>query len=263
LRAPSFEVTAGRNYFSILPFKAATSRNSTVGCILQAPRWMRGLIRPEPDTDLLYADFEQQEFLIGGALAGDDAVLRLYASADPYLAYGTLAGILPPGATKETHPRERDIAKVMVLATQFGQTPHGLAPRINVTLHEAAALLKTHRRTFHRYWAWSDETVRQARWSGFVESVYGWRLTVGSDTEDNTLRNYKVQSAGAEILRIAHLLLWEAGIEVLSPVHDAFLVQSKRTDLEDVKRMTQLAMEKAGEYVLSGHKLRTEIQVLT
>jgi hypothetical protein len=39
LRKPPLEVIDGRNYFSILPFKAKTSRNSTIGCIFQAPRW--------------------------------------------------------------------------------------------------------------------------------------------------------------------------------------------------------------------------------
>jgi DNA polymerase I len=183
-------------------------------------------------------------------------VLQLYEAEDPYVSYGVRAGILPPGATKETHPLERDLAKTMVPAVQFGMKPHGLARRINVSLQEAAHLLKTHRQIFRRYWAWSDETVRRARWSGSIESVYGWRLMVGNETEENELRNYKVQSAGAEILRIRHLLLWEAGIEVLSPVHDVFLIQSRRSDLEDVKRVTQRAMEKAGEYVLGGTNSR-------
>jgi DNA polymerase I-like protein with 3'-5' exonuclease and polymerase domains len=217
LRKPSFKVTKERNFFSILPFKAQTSRNSTVGCVFQAARWLRGLVQPKPDMDLLYCDFEQQEFLVGGALAGDDAVLRLYEAEDPYLSYGARAGILPAGATKETHPVERDLAKTMVLAVQFGMTSYGLARRINVTLQEATELLRTHRQIFHRYWAWSDATVCRARWSGAIESVYGWRLAVTNEVEDNTLRNFKVQSAGAEILRIAHLFLWEAGIVSIVP----------------------------------------------
>src|SRR5262249_18276232 len=72
LSDPSFEVANRRNFYDILPFKAETSRNSTVGCIFQAPRWVRGLIQPQPDTVLIYADYEQEEFLIGGVLAGDD-----------------------------------------------------------------------------------------------------------------------------------------------------------------------------------------------
>jgi DNA polymerase I-like protein with 3'-5' exonuclease and polymerase domains len=262
LRKPPFEVAAGRNYFSIFPFQAQTSRNSTKGSIFQAPRWLRGLVQPKPDMDLVYIDFEQEEFLIGGALAGDDAVLRMYAAEDPYLSYGVRAGIFPPGATKDTHPIERDLAKTMVLAVQFGMTPHGLARRINVPLREAAELLKTHRQIFRKYWAWSDETVRQARWAGTIESIYHWQLAVSKEVEDNALRNFKVQSAGAEILRIANLLLWEAGIEVLSPVHDAFLIQSRRADLEDAAETARRAMEKAGKYVLGGHKLRTEMRIL-
>jgi hypothetical protein len=262
LRKPPFRVTGGRNYFSVLSFKATTSRNSTVGCIFQAARWLRGLVQPKPDLDLVYIDFEQAEFLIGGALAGDEAVLQMYEAEDPYISYGVRAGILPAGATKKTHPMERNLAKTMVLAVQYGMTPHGLARRINTSLPQATELLKTHRQIFRKYWAWSDDTVRQARWTGQIESGYHWRFKVKKEVTDNSLRNFKVQSAGADILRIANLLLWEAGVEVLSPVHDAFLIQSKRADLEDVKRVTQHAMEKASEYVLRGHKLRTEMLTL-
>ena len=59
LRQPSFEVYHGRNWYSILPFKTETSRNSTIGSIVQASTWLRGLGQPLPGKALILIDYEQ------------------------------------------------------------------------------------------------------------------------------------------------------------------------------------------------------------
>lgn len=263
LRKPSFTAVNGRNYYSILPFRAETSRNSTLRCIFTAPAWVRGLIMPpDPDTALVYCDYEQEEFLIGGVLAGDRAVIESYQSGDPYLSFAQRAGLVPAGGTKESHPAERALAKQLTLATSYGMSAWGLADRLGVTQKRAAQLLAAHRQVFHRFWAWSDETVRMARWTRKLETRYGWRLAVTKKTGENTLRNWRVQTAGAEVLRIANVLLWERGIETCAPVHDAFLLQSRRLDLEDVVKEVRRCLEKASEYVLDGHIIRTEMRIL-
>jgi hypothetical protein len=43
-----------------------------------------------------------------------------------------------------------------------------------------------------------------------------------------------VQGCGAEILRLANIFLMECSIQVVCPVHDAFLVECPEQDLEDV-----------------------------
>lgn len=262
LRKPGFEVVNGRNYYSILPFKAETSRNATVGCIFQSPSWLRGLIQPKPGWALIYADYAQEEFLIGGVLAGDDAVVRAYESGDPYVAYGIAAGLIPAGGTKETHPDERALAKTLLLATQYGMSAYGLATRLGVSRARAGALLATHREIFNKFWGWSDRTVRRARWERHLATTYAWRLAVSKATAENTLRNFEVQGTGAEILRRANLFLWEAGVRVCAPVHDAFLIECKSDVLEDVALETRRCLESASVDVLKGHRLRTELRIL-
>jgi hypothetical protein len=111
LRKPSFEVWRGRNYYQILPFLAETSRNSTKKCVFQASKWIRGLIQPQPGQALAYLDYEQQENLIAAVLARDERAIEAYAAGDPYTPFGIASGLMPPGATKESHPGERAIAK--------------------------------------------------------------------------------------------------------------------------------------------------------
>jgi hypothetical protein len=49
---------------------------------------------------------------------------------------------------------------------------------------------------------------------------------------------------------------------VCAPVHDAFLIECAERDLQDVVPEVQRQMERASEYVLDGHRLRTEARLL-
>ena len=97
---------------------------------------------------------------------------------------------------------------------------------------------------------------------GQIETFYGWKLTVNSRTKERTIRNFRVQGDGAEILRLACIFLWESGVRVCAPVHDAVLVECNEGDLEDVVHEVQHQMERASEHVLDGYRLRTEAQLL-
>jgi hypothetical protein len=262
LGKPSFQVRAGRNYFSILPFKAETSRNATIGCLFQSPAWLRGLIQAKPGTGLAYCDFASEEFLIAGVRSGDKAILEAYGSGDPYIGFGIKCGLIPPGGNKSSHPTERALVKTAMLAVQYGMTSHTLAIRLGVSHHRAEDLLATHRRVFRKFWEWSDEQVRSAYWTDAIETSYGWKLAVNSRTKERTLRNFRIQGDGAEILRLASIFLWEQGVRVCAPVHDAFLIECAERDLQDVVPEVQRQMERASEYVLDGHRLRTEARLL-
>jgi hypothetical protein len=262
LRKPSFDVCRGRNWYAILPFKAETSRNSTIGCIAQAPVWLRGLIQPAPGRALISLDYEQQEFAIGGVLSGDSAILKAYASGDPYTPFGTAAGLIPPGGTKKSHPAERAIAKTCMLALQYGSGPARVMRKAGVSLNRAQDFWNAHRRLFRRLWEWSDTQVQRAKWTRSIETQYGWRLAVGPNTKALTLRNYKLQGAAAEILRLASIFLMERSISVACPIHDSLLIECAEEDLEDVAQEAIRHMIRAGEYVLGGFRLRVESQSL-
>ena len=71
-----------------------------------------------------------------------------------------------------------------------------------------------------------------------------------------------MQGAGAEILRLASIFLQEAGIRVCCPVHDAFLIECRESDLAEVAEDACRQMTRASKYVLNGHELRTEARIL-
>jgi DNA polymerase-1 len=225
LEKPGFEVINGRNYYSILPFKAESGRNATIGCAFTASSWWRGLIRPEPEKALIYCDFSQEEYYIAARLANDLEMQRLYEQGEPYIEFGKLINQWPNGATKQTHPQLRETLKTICLATLYGASYVTIACKLNISVCRARYLLEEHQRRFPRVWKWFREQVALSYGYRSTDTLHGWRLHVGRYVGPRTVRNFPVQGAGGDILRRAHLLLWEAGYGVCAPVHDAFLVE--------------------------------------
>jgi hypothetical protein len=252
----------GRNRCILSPFRSRTGRNqpSNSKFIFGPSVWLRGLIRPQPGWGLAYVDWGQQEFGIAAALSDDPAMMDAYRSGDPYLAFAIQAGAVPATATKKSHEREREQFKACVLAVQYGMGAESLALRINQPVERARQLLELHRRTYRKFWQWSDNAVDQAVLGGRLWTGFGWQIHTRDELNPRSLRNFPMQAGGAEMLRIAIILLTEAGIRVCAPVHDALLVEAPLEDLDDTVVKTKDLMREASRIVLGGFELGSDVK---
>jgi DNA polymerase-1 len=264
LRLTGLQVGAdGRNRCLLSPFRAVTGRNqpSNTQFIFGPARWMRGLIRPPEGWGLAYIDFSSQEIAIAAAFSGDERMSAGYAAGDPYLAFAKAARLVPEDATKASHKAMRDRCKVIVLGIGYGMEADSTV-RAGITPCEARELLRLHRDAYRQFWRWSDATVSAALLTGTMEGVFGWRRQVGREPNTRSLMNWPVQSAGAEMMRIAAIAATEAGLEVCAPVHDAFLIAAPLERLDsDVAKMRAL-MSRAGRAVTGGLDVRTDSEVV-
>jgi DNA polymerase I len=97
--------------------------------------------------------------------------------------------------------------------------------------------------------------------TGSLHTVFGWHVHVGEMSNPRSLRNFPMQSNGAEMMRLAACLATERGVEVCAPVHDAFLICAPLDRLgEDVAAM-RAAMAEASRIVLGGFELGTDVSV--
>ncbi len=254
----------GRNRCLLSPFHARTGRNqpSNSKFIYGPSVWLRGLIQPRPGWGLAYVDWSQQEFGIAAALSGDAAMMAAYRSGDPYLAFAIQAGAVPATATQKTHEAEREQFKACVLAVQYGMGETSLALRINQPVARARQLLELHRHAYRQFWKWSDSSVDEAVLGGRLWSTFGWQIQSRDELNDRSLRNFPMQANGAEMLRIACVLLTEAGIRVCAPVHDALLIEAPIDELDEAIATTQSIMQEASRIVLDGFELRSDAKVI-
>jgi hypothetical protein len=252
----------GRNRCLLSPFRASTGRNqpSNSRFIFGPSVWLRGLIRPQPGWGLAYVDWSQQEFGIAAALSQDAAMMGAYRSGDPYLAFAIQAGAVPKEATKKTHEAQREQFKQCVLAVQYGMGEVSLAARINQPVARARQLLELHKRTYKQFWKWSDSAVDEAVLGGRLWTVFGWQIYATGEINDRSLRNFPVQATGADMLRIACVLLTDAGIRVCAPVHDALLIEAPLEDLDEAVAITQALMKRASAIVLDGFELGSDVK---
>jgi DNA polymerase family A len=263
LRLEKLSVGAdGRNRCLLSAFQARTGRNqpSNSRFIFGPSVWLRGLIRPAPGQGLAYVDWSQQEFGIAAALSGDPAMMAAYRSGDPYLSFGKQAGAIPPNATK-LHPK-RELFKACVLAVQYGMEAEALAARIGQPTVMARELLRMFRETYKVFWRWSTAVVDHAELHGSIETVFGWRVRSTPNSNPRFHRNFLMQGTGAEMMRIAACLATEAGIEVVAPVHDAFMILAPLDRLDDDVAAMREAMRRASISVLAGFELGTDVKIV-
>jgi DNA polymerase-1 len=183
----------GRNRTILSAFRSRTGRNqpSNTRYIFGPSVWLRGLIKPPPGHGVAYVDWAQQEIGIAAALSGDSALQAAYDSGDCYLAFAKQAGAVPQDATKTTHGPQRELFKQATLAVQYGMESQSLALRIGQPPIVARELLRFHRQTYRRFWAWSDAAVDQAMLLGVIHTVFGRRqnqLSILIDTWTSGVR---------------------------------------------------------------------------
>lgn len=254
----------GRNRCLLSMFRAKTGRNqpSNTKFIFGPSVWLRGLIQPPPGYGLAYVDWSQQEFGIAAALSNDDKMMEAYASGDPYLAFAKQAGAVPPDATKHSHKAARDQFKACVLAVQYGMGAESLAYRINQPMARARELLDLHRRTYRRFWAWSDGVLHQALLGGRLWTTFGWQLFTDDTPNGRSLCNFPMQANGAEMLRLACIRLVADGVRICAPVHDAILIEAPLAELDDAVAHTQAVMRAASAAVLGGFMLESDAKIM-
>lgn len=257
----------GRNRCLLSPFSTKTGRNapSTSKFIFGPAVWLRSLIKPEKGKVLAYVDYSQQEFFIAAVHSNDSEMKAAYESGDPYIAFAKQAGAVPQDATKATHKTVRDLYKAYVLGVQYGMGKESLALRIAKSNSYAKELLQHHRRVFKTYWSWCDHVLNSALLLKRIDTCFGWQLYVfGHDKKEmRTINNFQSQATGAEILRVACILLMEHNIKILAPVHDAILIECDEEKAEENIKLTQKLMSEASEIILGvGNRIKTEADVI-
>lgn len=254
----------GRNRTMLSAFRSKTGRNqpSNSKFIFGQPAWLRSLIKPEKDRAIAYIDWSQQEFGIAAALSGDEAMMQAYQSGDPYLTFAIQARAAPPDATKVSHKAIRDQFKALVLAVQYQMTAEGLARRLGCSTFKAEHLLRLHRRTFAKFWAWSDRVEIKALVQRSIRTVFGWRFHLGPDVGLRTIRNFPMQATGAEMLRLACCMATEDGINVVAPVHDAVMIEDGIESIDATVHRMQAIMVEASRIVLGGFELASDAKIV-
>jgi|TARA_R100001129_G_scaffold84730_1_gene57551 DNA polymerase-1 len=228
---------------------------------LGASKWTRNFIKPQWGHELFYLDYTAQEPAIAGYLSQDPELLSAYQTPDIYITTAQKIGMITdPNATKATHKTERGIVKDLFLAQNYGMGVKELSRRLGCSLLKAKGFLNRFHKLFKVYNKKRDAWIDGSAITGHLRSPLGWQRWILGNKKwkdgkrvsiKNQLKNFIIQTTGADILRKAIQKLHDNHIRVMATLHDAVLIEVFKGDREQVDQAAAL-MELASKEVVGG-----------
>src|SRR6266436_5168981 len=193
--------TTGRIHTSYHQAVAATGRLSSTDPNLQnipirtkEGRRIRQAFVAPPGHSLVAADYSQIELRIMAHLSGDASLLRAFAEdRDVHQATAAEVFSTPLG---EVSADQRRSAKAINFGLMYGMSAFGLARQLGIGRGDAQKYMDLYFERYPGVKRYMEETRRQARETGFVETVFGRRLYLPEIQSRNAaLRQYAERSA--------------------------------------------------------------------
>ena len=93
-----------------------------------------------------------------------------------------------------------------------------------------------------------------------ISTPFGWTMQCPSNINPRTVRNFPIQSTASEILHVACILAERRGLEVVAPVHDAFMIEAPLEHEKEASAALDRVMRDASAVVLRGYELPSDVQ---
>jgi DNA polymerase I-like protein with 3'-5' exonuclease and polymerase domains len=207
-------------------------------------------------------DWNAQEIAIAAGRSGDPRMIGAYRSGDVHMAVAIDAGLAPASATKATHPLERDRAKTVSFATNYGGSHRGIAVKLGVPRVEGQELLQSHRDAYPVFWRWVADTVDTAMLTSGITAPMGWHMQIVGEPNPRAIQNWMMQASGAEMLRAAVVKMVQAGLTLCATAHDAIMILAPLDTLARDVATAREIMERVSLSFTRGLLVRTDAHVL-
>jgi DNA polymerase I len=191
----------GRIHTSYHQAVAATGRLSSMDPNLQnipirtqeGRRIRQAFIAP-PGHSLVAADYSQIELRIMAHLSGDASLLQAFAE-DRDVHQATAAEVFATPLSGVSADQRRS-AKAINFGLMYGMSAFGLARQLGIGRGDAQKYMDLYFERYPGVKRFMEETRRQAREKGFVETVFGRRLYLPEiQSRNQALRQYAERSA--------------------------------------------------------------------
>jgi len=213
-----------------------------------------------PGHSLVAADYSQIELRIMAHLSGDSSLLKAFAE-DRDVHQATAAEVfgVPLAAVS---PDQRRSAKAINFGLIYGMSAFGLARQLGIGRGEAQRYVDLYFERYPGVKRYMDETRRQARAAGFVETVFGRRLYLPEiQSRNQALRQYAERSAinapmqgtAADIIKRAMIAVdgWlqisRAPARLIMQVHDELVLEVADEALQEIVAQLRGHMAQAAE----------------
>jgi DNA polymerase-1 len=261
------DARTGRIHTSYHQAVAATGRLSSTDPNLQnipirtqEGRRIRQAFIAAPGHSLIAADYSQIELRIMAHLSGDASLLRAFAE-DRDVHQATAAEVFGT-ALDAVSADQRRSAKAINFGLIYGMSAFGLARQLGIGRGDAQKYVDLYFERYPGVKRYMDETRRQARETGFVETVFGRRLYLPEiQSRNQALRQYAERSAinapmqgtAADIIKRAMIDVdaWlqssRAPARLIMQVHDELVLEVAHDAVPQIVEQLRAHMAHAAE----------------
>src|SRR3954462_11795880 len=156
-------------------------------------REIRGCFEAAPGNVLVSADSSQVELRILAHLADEPVLKEIFERGeDVHTATASRVFDLAPEQLDKGH---RSKAKMINYGIVYGLSDFGLADRLNIPREEAKEIVDTYRARFPKVAEFIEQTIEQARETGYVTTLFGRRRQI----PELKARNWGVRSLGERL----------------------------------------------------------------
>jgi DNA polymerase I len=257
----------GRIHTSYHQAVAATGRLSSqdpnlqnIPIRTQEGRRIRQAFIAPPGHSLVAADYSQIELRIMAHLSGDATLLRAFAD-DRDVHQATASEVFSTPLDQVSADQRRS-AKAINFGLMYGMSAFGLARQLGIGRGDAQKYMDLYFERYPGVRRYMEETRRQARETGYVETVFGRRLYLPEIQSRNAaLRQYAERSAiNAPMQGTAADIIKRAMIEVdswlqssrvparlIMQVHDELVLEVADEAIETIVGQTRTHMIRAAD----------------
>ena len=258
----------GRIHTSYNQAVTATGRLSSTNPNLQnipvrddmGRRIRQAFIPSDEEHLLLSADYSQVELRLMAHLSADEQLVGAFLQGEDI--HSATAAKLYHKPIEEVTPDERRKAKTANFGIIYGISAFGLSQRLDIPRSEAKELIEGYFATYPGVKKYMDSAIADAREKGYVETAFARRRylhdinsrnAVARGVAERNAINAPIQGSAADIMKLAMIEIFrrfrEEGIrsKMILQVHDEVVVDTLRTELDDVKRIVKESMEQVAQ----------------
>jgi DNA polymerase-1 len=223
-------------------------------------RRIRRAFIPADGCLFVSADYSQIDLRVLAHLSGDKTLVDAFnRGEDIHVRTATeVLGITP----EKVDAAGRRLAKVINFGIIYGMGPQRLAGELGIALTEASDYIKRYFERLPGVRAWLDETVRNARETGYVTTMYGRRRYLpelnaqpgGARAQAERIAiNTPIQGTAADLIKLAMIRLdrvlrgRKLEARMILQVHDELLLEARKDQWKEAGELAKREMEGVAE----------------
>lgn len=203
------------------------------------------------------ADYSQIELRILAHMSEDEALIETYLN-DQDVHTTTAMKVFDLDSPAEVTANQRRDAKAVNFGIVYGISDYGLSENLGITRKEAREYIDTYFSRFPNVKEYIDQSIREAKDKGYVETLYHRRRYLPDINSRNfnvrsfaerTAMNTPIQGSAADIIKVAmvemqkRLKASDLKATMLLQVHDELIFEAPESELAELEALVSDVME--------------------